>query len=228
MAENLRSLAEGLWTIERSHGFLGIDVGGRMNVIRLSSGGLFIHSPIRLTKELGEWLAGLGEVKYVAAPNRFHHIHVGEYARAYPDAVFLAAPGLPEKRRDVLFSGLFGENAPPDWEGVIEHFVFGGMPMLNEAVFFHKPSRTLILTDLLFNFTEDLTLGQKVFAALEGVRGRPSLSVLARYLIIKDGVKVRESADRVLEWDFDRVLLAHKDIIEKDGKEAFRLAYEDF
>jgi Domain of unknown function (DUF4336) len=228
MAEDLRSLAEGLWTAERPHGFFGIDVGGRMNVIRLPSGGLMIHSPVSLTEGLKEGLARLGEVKYVAAPNRFHHIHIGDYVRAYPDAMFLAAPGLPEKRRDIPFSGLLGGDAPHDWEGVIEHFVFGGMPLLNEAVFFHKPSHTLILTDLLFNFSEDLTVGQKVFTALEGGRERPSVSRLMRYFLIKDKAAVRRSADKVLGWGFDLILLAHKDIIEKGGREAFRLAYEGF
>jgi Domain of unknown function (DUF4336) len=227
MIENLMSLAEGLWTVERAHGFVGIDVGGRMNVIRLSSGGLFLHSPVLLTAELKERLAGLGEVKYVAAPNRFHHIHVADYMNAYPEAKFLAAPGLPEKRRDIRFTGLLGGDAPRDWEGEIEHFVFGGMPLHNEAVFLHRPSRTLLLTDLIFNFSGDLTTGQKVFAALEGGRERPAVSRLMRYFLMKDMAKVRQSADRVLEWDFDRVLLAHKDVIEKDGKEAFRLAYKD-
>ncbi len=226
--DRIRNLAEGLWTVERRHGFLGTDVGGRMNVIRLSSGGLFLHSPVSLSGELGEWLAGLGEVRYVAVPNRFHHIHVGGYMTAYPDAQFLAAPRLPEKRPDVTFTGLLGEAAPPDLKGEIEHFVFGGMPSLNEAVFLHKPSRTLILTDLLFNFSEILTLGQRVFALLDGVRGRPSVSMLMRQFLIKDKAAVRESADRVLEWDFDRILLAHKDIVERGGREAFRLAYEDF
>ncbi len=226
--DRIRNLAEGLWTVERSHGFLGVDVGGRMNVIRLSSGGLFIHSPVSLSRELGEWLAGLGEVKYVVAPNRFHHLHVDGYMRAYPGAQFLAAPGLPEKRRDLTFTGLLGGTAPSEWDGEIEHFVFGGMPLLNEAVILHKPSRTLILTDLLFNFSLDPSLGQRVFALLDCVRGRPSVSMLMRRFLIKDKAAVRESADRVLLWDFDRILLSHKDIVERGGHDAFRLAYEDF
>jgi hypothetical protein len=99
MTEALRPLSEGLWTVERAHGFLGIDVGGRMNVIRLSSCRLFLHSPVLLNGELKEGLDSLVEVKYVAVPNRFHHIHIGDYVRVYPGALFLVAPGLPKKRR---------------------------------------------------------------------------------------------------------------------------------
>lgn len=224
----IRNLAEGLWTVEQPHKFLGTDVGGRMNVIRLSSGGLSLHSPVRLTDELGRWLGGLGEVNYIVAPNRFHHLYVGDYARSYPGARLLAAPGLPEKRRDLPFSGALGESASADWNGEIEILVVSGMRKLNEVVFLHKPSRTLILTDLLFNFSENLTAGQKVFAFFEGVRGKPSVWLLMRYVVIKDKEAVRKSFERILEWDFDRILLAHKDIVEKGGREAFRRAYEDF
>ena len=119
--ERIIKLAEGLWTVERPHGFLGIDVGGRMNVVILPSGGIFIHSPVRLTENLRVWLATLGIVWYVIAPNKFHHIHVGEYVAAYPKAGFLAAPGLPEKRRDIPFTGILGQDAPQEWEGSIEH-----------------------------------------------------------------------------------------------------------
>lgn len=224
--EGVIKLSEGLFTVERRHNFLGIDVGGRMNVIMLPSGGLFLHSPVSLTDELRGWLSTLGEVRYVIAPNKFHHIHVADYVRAYPGAEFLAAPGLPEKRRDLPFTGVLGGDAPPGWEGVIEHFVFGGMPAANESVFLHRPSGTLILTDLLFNFAGALTTGQRIFTFLEDARGGPSVSFLMRRFLIKDRTAVRESADRVLRWDFDRVLLAHKDVIEQDGREAFRRAYE--
>lgn len=224
--ESVIKLSEGLFTVECRHNFLGIDVGGRMNVVMLPSGGLFLHSPVSLTEGLRDWLSTLGEVRYVIAPNKFHHIHVADYVRAYPGAEFLAAPGLPEKRRDIPFTGTLGGDAPSGWEGVIEHFVFGGMPAMNESVFLHKPSATLILTDLLFNFTGELTWGQKLFTFLEDARGGPSVSLLMRHFLIKDKNAVRESADRVLEWDFDRVLLAHKDMIERDGRDAFRRAYE--
>lgn len=224
----IKCLADGLWTVERTHNFLGIDVGGRMNVIRLPSGGLFLHSPVRLTGDLRDWLSSLGEVKYVIAPNKFHHIHIGDYVRAYPGAEFLAAPGLPEKRRGIPFTGTLGGNEPAGWDGVIEHIVFGGMPSTNETVFLHRTSGTLILTDLLFNFAGGLTWGQKLFTLLEDARGRPSVSLLLRHFLVKDRTAVRESADRVLGWEFDRVLLAHKDMIERGGKDAFRRAYAIF
>lgn len=68
-----------------------------MTIVRLNSGALLLHSPVRLTEDLGKELDALGQVKYVVAPNKFHHLHVGDYVRAYPGAEFYAASGLPEK-----------------------------------------------------------------------------------------------------------------------------------
>lgn len=98
--------------------------------------------------------------------------------------------------------------------------------MIDEVVFFHPSSGTVIFTDLVFNFSNDLTPGQKIFALLDGVYKRPQVSRLTEYVLIRKRKEARESADRILSWDFDRVLLAHKDIVEDGGKEAVRKAFE--
>jgi hypothetical protein len=37
---------------------------------------------------------------------------------------------------------------------------------------------------------------------------------------------VRKSIETILEWDFDRVVMSHGDILATGGKEQFRQAYE--
>jgi len=37
--------------------------------------------------------------------------------------------------------------------------------------------------------------------------------------------EARDEIGRILEWDFDRLIMAHGDVIETDGKQAFRSAY---
>jgi len=98
------------------------------------------------------------------------------------------------------------------------------MPLINEVVFLHRESRTLILTDLIFNFTSDLPLLTKVFLKLDGAYNNFSVPRLLRYFVIKDWVKARESFGRLLAWDFDRVILAHGSILETGGHEAMNKA----
>ena len=228
MKAQLRELAEDLWSVQSSHTLLGVDFGGRMTVIRLSAGDLFLHSPVRLSDGLRSELDALGKVKYLVAPNRFHHLHIGDYVKVYPEAELYAAPGLPEKRRDVQFTGVLEEGSEHRWGPEIEHLLFGGIPMLNEVVFFHPKSRTLIVADLLFNFSRDLSTGQRIFARIDDVYMGTKVSRLTRLMLLKNREEARRSADRVLSWDFDRVLLAHKDMVEKDGHEAVRKAFECF
>jgi len=226
VASQIRPLEQDIWTVESSHRFLGIDFGGRMTVIRLSSGDLFLHSPVLLNKNLANELDGIGVVKYLVAPNKFHHIHIGEYLSVYPDAEVWAAPGLLKKRKDINFQGEIGVTTPLEWEGEIEFRLFEGVPFLNEVVFYHPESRTILFSDLIFNFSDDENIGVKIFAWLDGVYGRPDVNRLIRWFMIRDREKARDSVQKILSWDFDRVSITHRDIIETGGKVIVSRAFE--
>lgn len=226
MPDQLTVLDENLWTAVSSHRFLGVDFGGRMTVIRLRSGHLFVHSPVGLTDSLRWELDALGEVAYIAAPNKFHHLYIGDYVSAYPRAKFYAAPGLSGKRNDIRFDGVLSGTPDPAWEEEIAQHLFRGMPAVNEVVFLHVASGTVIFSDLIFNFSNDLTVGQKIFAKLIGAYNKPAVSRMSRYLFIRDREKAAESAEAILSWEFDSILLAHKDAIPAGGHEAVRNAFE--
>jgi len=226
MASQIRLLEQDIWTVESSHKFIGIDFGGRMTVIRLSSGDLFLHSPVLLNKDLANELDGIGVVKYLVAPNKFHHIHIGEYLSVYPDAEVWAAPGLLKKRKDINFHGELGVTNPLEWGEEIECVLFEGVPFLNEVVFYHTESRTILFSDLIFNFSDDENIGVKIFAWLDGVYGRPNVNRLIRWFMIRDREKARDSVQKILSWDFDRVSITHRDIIETGGKVIVSRAFE--
>lgn len=226
MPNQLTELDENLWTAESSHRFLGVDFGGRMTVIRLKRGELFVHSPVRLARHLQNELNALGDVKYVAAPNKFHHLYVGDYVKAYLEAKFYASPGLSEKRNDIRFDGFLSDTADPAWKGEIAQHLFRGMPAVNEVVFLHVASGTVIFSDLIFNFSNDLSEGQKIFARLIGAYKKPAVSRMSKYFFIRDRGKARESAEAILSWKFDRVLLAHKDAVPAGGQDAVRNAFD--
>lgn len=226
MSASLVPLAQDIWTAVSSQVFLGMEVGTRMTVVRLASGFLLVHSPIPPTDAIREDLSRLGEVRFIIAPNKYHHLYAGEFAAAYPDARLYGAPGLAEKRKDLRFHGTLSDEPEAFWEDSLKQHVFQGIPAVNEVVFFHSVSRTVIFTDLVFNFSSDLTPGQKLFALLDGVYEKTAVSRLTRYILLGDRKKARLSADKILEWDFDRVVLAHKDVVHEDGYEAVRKAFE--
>ncbi len=220
----LEQLAPDLWVTERPLRFLLLEIGTRMTVIRLRDGSLFLHSPVRLDSALRKQLDALGPVRFAVAPNRFHHLFIGEYAGAYPEARLYAAPGLETKRRDVAFDGVLGDEPPPEWAGQIDQVPFRGLPLANEVEFFHRASRTLIATDIVFNIREDSpALTRLGFRTMRGY-GRFGPTLVER-LLIRDRRAARASLDAILGWDFDRVILAHGHVVESGGREAFRRGY---
>jgi hypothetical protein len=220
----LRPIAQDLWVTERSQRFLGIEMGTRMTVVRLADGGLFVHSPVRLDEATRRDLDGLGPVRAVVAPNRYHHLHVSTYFAAYPDARVFAAPGLPEKRCDLPFHEVLSDEAPPLWAGQLHQFVFRALPVLNEVIFWHASTRTLITTDLVSNIRHAEGLPARIFFWLDGTLGRFNTSRMWRPLV-RDRAAARVAINRLLMWDFDRVVLAHGDILETGGREAMRRSF---
>ena len=214
-----------LWVKTVPLNFLGLKVGARMTVIRLGDGGLFLHSPTRLDAATRSAVEGLGPVRHVIAPNRFHHLFVEDYLRAYAQARFYAAPGLAEKRRDLRFDAVLGDEAPPAWADELDQLLIRGIPRFNEVVFHHRASRTLILTDLLFNIQEESPFSLRAVTRIAGVYGRPSMAPDMRRFQIKDRPAFAHSIERLLAWDVERIVLAHGRVIAGDGRQALREAF---
>lgn len=225
---NLTRLSENLWVAGVSQKVIGFEFGTRMTVMRLAGGELLLHSPVAIDEGLGAELESLGEVKYIVAPNRFHHLHIDVCSVYFPGAELWAAPGLPEKRKDLEFDGVIDSLTTFGGGSQVEHFLFEGMPLLNEVVFYHPASKTLIVSDLLFNFPKDLSLKFRLLLKLFGIYGKPNLSFLERKVLLRDKDKARESAKRVLSLDFDRVVLAHRDIIPTGGREIVAEVFKCF
>jgi hypothetical protein len=220
----LRKLDENLWVAEQPLSYLGLAVGARMTVIRLADGGLWVHSPLRLTAPLRQAVEALGPVRFLVAPNKYHHLFIGEWMAAWPQARAYAAPGLPEKRKDLRFHAVLSEEVPSEWAGQIDVRPWRGAPMLGEVVFFHRASRTLVLTDSAHNIGADASPLTRLVFRLFGGYGRLSTWVVDR-LINRDRAAARATVDAILQWDIQRVILAHGHIVEHDGAQAFREAY---
>lgn len=220
----MKQLAPDIWIAEAPQTFGGIEVGARMTVIRLADGGLLLHSPVHLTDLLRIELERLGRPCWAVAPNRFHHLYVGEYIAAYPELQLHVAPGLESKRPDLHHAAILGDEAPPAWRGQIDQAVIHGYPLLNEVVFHHRASRTLVVSDLVFHIGPESPLATRLVFWLMRGYGRPGPSVAERVLM-RDREAAKESLRRVLSWDFDRLILAHGRILESGGREALREGY---
>ncbi len=230
----LKELDIDIWVAQQPLRYLGLSVGTKMTVIRLENRELVVISPIEVSDTLVSQLGELGVVKHMIAPNLYHHLFAANFKSLYPQATFWAAPGLtlkkPELPIDRTIEGDRGELFPG-----LEFIFFkgfrilglNGVDELNECVFFHSSSRTLILTDTAFHFDESFPLLTQFVARIIGGYKQLSPSLLER-IATKELEQVRESVKKVLQWDFERVIVAHGSIVERDGKEKFKEGYEQF
>ncbi|WP_263477948.1 DUF4336 domain-containing protein [Francisella sp. XLW-1] len=112
----------------------------------------------------------LGNIKYLISPNKIHHLFLQDWLELYPNAEVYASPDLREKRKDINFKADLKDSPEPEWQDEIDQLIFKGSRVMQEVVFFHKPSKTLILTDLIENFDENYFTGFKgMIAKLSGI-----------------------------------------------------------
>ncbi len=208
-----------IWHVRAPVSFAGIRMNTRMSVVRLADGKLWVHSPVRPGPALRQTLYELGDVAYVCAPNRFHHLFIDEFMARYPRASLFVAPGLPKKRPAMSYTRILSNQPEPEWDGELDQLLFEGMPMLNEVVWLHRKSKTLILTDLCLYFKDDAAAVTRILVRMLGGYRTLGMSRTIR-LMVKDRNKARTSRDRVLNWDFDRVIVSHEHIVMANGKDA--------
>ena len=220
-----RQLDTDLWVAERPFRYFGAEVGVRMTAIRLAEGGLLLHSPVRLDEATRAELAEIGPVRFIVAPNRFHHLFAGDYPRAYPQARLLGAPGLELKRKDLKFDAILGDTPAPGLENEFDQIVFRAFSPLNEVVFLHRRSRTVLFTDLMFNVTKSDSAYTRFLLTLDGGYGKLAVPRTFRFAIRMRGARAREELESILRWDFDRLIVAHGDVVESGAREAVRDAW---
>jgi hypothetical protein len=223
-AAPLRRLTDDLWVVDRPQRFFGLPVGARMSVIRLADGSLLLHSPVALDPALRAELDAIGPVRFAVAPNRVHHLYAGDVARAYPGTRLWVAPGLPQKRPDLVYAAVLGDAAPVEWRGQVDQVFFRGRPYENEVAFFHRASRTLLLCDLAFHFGPSSALPTRILMRMLRSYGELGPSKLDP-LLIRDRRAASESLERILAWDFDRIVVAHGDVLESGGHAVLSRGY---
>ncbi len=221
----LQKVADDLWAAEGRVRFLAQWLHTRMVVVRLRDGSLFVHSPIEVNPALRDELSTLGPVRHLVAPSTYHHLWMSDWVASYPDAAVYGAPGLPEKRQDVAFDEVLSDESPASWVTEIDQLVFRGLPIFNEVVFHHRPSRSLIVADLVFNIHEVDGLLAPMILRLNGMWKRFGPSRLLKLMMRRNRKAARQGIESILRWDFDRVVMSHGHVYDTGGHQALKRAF---
>jgi len=230
----LKPVADDVWIVDGPEiGFryfgLTLKFPTRMTVIRLPDGRLWLHSPTRPTEALIASLRALGRVSFLIAPNSLHYWFVPDWQARFPKALTFAVPGLETKaKRKLLIHEALTDRPPPFWAGVIDQVLVPGS-LLSEVDFFHRPSRTLILTDLIENF-EPQRVRSWFYRKLIQLFGCADPDGKAPYdmqlSFRRRKAEVKAAVQRMIAWAPERIIIAHGRCYDRNAvpelKRAFR------
>lgn len=194
----------------------------RMTVVRLQSGALFIHSPTSLVSSLKAEIKALGEPRWIVAPNRLHYWWLPEWHGTFSAAQIFVAPEVREQAGERISFECheIDRDSGFPWDDEIATLPIAGSYM-TEVEFFHRATRTLVLTDLIENF-----------------EARKIRSPLVRFLTWAGGVQDPDGStprdlrstfagrrpeliaavERMIEWNPERIIIAHGRWYERDGR----------
>ena len=215
----IQPIAENLWLLAYPLKMLGADLRRNVTLIRLPSGRLVIHSTAPFSADNIARIHALGEPGWLLDGILRHDTFAQEGRAAFPGIPYLAPEGFSEA---VGFPTAPIVPVPGEWFGTLEALEIQGIPDARDTALYHAPSRTLILTELIFNFRYDEPLWTEIL--LRVAVGSDHEPGMARPFKagIKDEQAFRDSMDQILAWDFDRIIVGHGDPIPTAGKAKLR------
>ncbi len=203
---------------------LGIDFRRNVTLLRLADGRVVVHSTAPFIEEDIAAIRRFGEPSWLVEATLMHDTFAKEGRKALPDIPYLTPDGFTEATEVPTESLL---PPPRDWDGEIDVLRIDGVRM-NEHALFHRRSRTVVVADLFFSFPEETSGWPRFF--VRHVMRLPRLfgiSFFYRRLVIQDKPAFERSMHTLLDLDFERLLVAHSEPIDKDAKRAVEQALRD-
>ena len=223
-----KPVAAGLWIVDSGPiSAFGIRLPVRITVVQLADGGLLLHSPTRFDFALKDELEEHGPIRHLVAPDSAHWTYLQGWQRQSPGVLTWAAPGLrdrlPVKRSGVRLDRDLVAGAE-DWPAELELVLVPGVGGFAETDLFHRPSWTLILTDLVQNLEpHKLPPAVRPMAWAAGItapNGRAPAHL--RAAVRMKGEAARRAGRRLVAFEPERAIFSHGAWFEHDAAARLR------
>ena len=203
----------------------GFSYPTRSVIVRLSNGALWVWSPSTLTDGLKDAMAELGPVAHLVAPNSFHYLSMGAWQEAYPDAQNYGTDAVIAKRRDLRWDHPLDDGPAPAWVDDINMSVVFNK-LTTEAVFFHRKSGTVLVTDLLQQFDKGYHRGWRALVArLDLMTGEKPQVPRKFRLGFNNRKRARAEIAPILDWPAENLIVAHGAPIKGGAEEVLRQSF---
>jgi hypothetical protein len=222
---------EGLWVVEGEIvSFFGFPYPTRGVIARLADGGLWVWSPVALTAELVTCVRALGTVRHLVSPNKLHHLYLQDWQQRFPDARLWGPASVHRKRKDLVFETPLEHEPPSAWGADLDLAWFTGSALMDEVVFFHRPSRTVIFGDLSESFSDRFLRKHwpapaRWLARVWGITESHGRAPLEWRLSWWRRGPARRALEKVLAWNPERVIMAHGEWQRENGRAYLERAF---
>lgn len=216
---------EGVWLVSDPVRIVGMRLTATMTIVRQPNSELLLHSPVALTNERRDIVESLGAVTHLYAPNTYHHAWIGDWARAFPKACVHGPSALRKKRPDLRIDRAHDLEAPSDLAHVFDEVHVEGFA-LEESVLVHRPSRSLIVADLVHNIGRPSDAWTQLYTRAMGFYDRVAISRMIRWTAFRNPSAARQSLDQLTRHHFDRLIVGHGSPLETDARDALLHAYD--
>jgi hypothetical protein len=215
----LNEIDRDIWLADGgSVSFFGFPYPTRMTVVRLADRSLWVCSPVALNPPLADAVNLLGSVRHLVSPNKLHHLSLKQWAQAWPDAKLYASPGLARRRRDLTFARELSDAPDPAWSTDIDQVIFHGSFFMEEVVFFHLASRSVIVTDLVQRFNPATLHGWRgALMRLGGLVGPDGSTPRDWRLSFWNRRAAGAALRKALSWNPQQMIIAHGDRVRENG-----------
>lgn len=153
------------------------------------------HSPIPFDHALAQEISKLGEVTGLIAPNLNHFLFLADWAEHFKSARVYCTPAaagtsLAEKLRDRVASERLVDlgSSENTFEGLEQRLLEGAPVNLNETIFLHRPSETLITSDTFYGGYNPEDPHLSWFCRVRGLWLKLRLSKIERRLVCIAGM----------------------------------------
>ncbi len=222
----LEDFAPNLWVAEgKCVNFHGFAYPTRSVIARLENGDIWVWSPIKMTEALAQAVEVLGPVRHLVSPNKIHHLFLSEWQQRFPGALLWGPASTIKKRVDLNFQKPLNGEAPRLWSNDFEQFHVQGSMAMDEVLFLHKPSKTLIVADFSENFGRDFLKKnwkgwQHWLARAWGITEGKGYAPLDWRMSFLRRTKLRQMRNQLLSRDLENVVMAHG-VIQKENGSAY-------
>jgi len=225
----LKEFSERVWLVDGPNvRDMGVIFTTRMTVVKLASGTLWIDSPVPVTFDTLKRITELGPVTYLVAATPRHFWRLEGWHTLFPDAQLWSSriTLLTLRKRPLPLTGVLGDQPPQAWADDFDQLIFKGNPLLDEVIFFHRDSGTVILDDLIqIHAPVKGKLFRNALVKLGGVAAPHGGVALDMRLSFTNRRLARQSLEKLLSWDFDKLIIAHGPCVEKQAKALVERAF---